>query len=64
MRIRAVRQLIIDSLRYWAKEMHVDGFRFDLASVFTRDAPTASIDLDDPPIIAEISGDPDFATSG
>jgi len=39
------RRLIIDSLRYWAKEMHVDGFRFDLAAVlgkhrgkFSRDA--------------------------
>ena len=27
-----VRQLILDSLRYWVEEMHVDGFRFDLAS--------------------------------
>ena len=35
---RAVRQLIIDSLRYWVAEMHVDGFRFDLASVFTRNS--------------------------
>lgn len=32
----AVQQLIMDSLRYWVKEMHVDGFRFDLASVFSR----------------------------
>ncbi|MCA9118063.1 MAG: glycogen-debranching protein, partial [Planctomycetaceae bacterium] len=30
---RAVRRLIIDSLRYWVSEMHVDGFRFDLASI-------------------------------
>ena len=30
-------QLIMDSLRYWAKEMHVDGFRFDLASALARD---------------------------
>ena len=34
----AVRQLIVDSLRYWAKEMHVDGFRFDLASIFARNS--------------------------
>ncbi len=32
-----VAQMIIDSLRYWVLEMHVDGFRFDLASVFFRD---------------------------
>ncbi len=29
-------QLILDSLRYWVSEMHVDGFRFDLATVLTR----------------------------
>jgi glycogen operon protein len=32
-----VRRLIIDSLRYWVGEMHVDGFRFDLASILSRD---------------------------
>jgi glycogen operon protein len=31
-------QLVMDSLRYWVHEMHVDGFRFDLATVLTRDA--------------------------
>ncbi|MBI3236181.1 MAG: hypothetical protein HYZ48_00490 [Chlamydiales bacterium] len=31
-----VAEMIIDSLRYWAAEMHVDGFRFDLASILTR----------------------------
>jgi glycogen debranching enzyme GlgX len=31
-------QLVLDSLRYWATEMHVDGFRFDLASSLTRDS--------------------------
>ncbi len=31
-----VKEMIIDSLRYWATEMHVDGFRFDLASVLGR----------------------------
>src|SRR5207247_110070 len=30
-------QLIMDSLRYWAVEMHVDGFRFDLAPVLARE---------------------------
>jgi glycogen operon protein len=32
-----VLQLIMDSLRYWALEMHVDGFRFDLASTLARE---------------------------
>ncbi len=41
--------------------MHVDGFRFDLASIFTRRSD-GSIDLDDPPIIADINADPDFGT--
>jgi isoamylase len=31
-------RLVMDSLRYWVQEMHVDGFRFDLASALTRDA--------------------------
>ncbi|XP_077216116.1 isoamylase 1 isoform X2 [Tasmannia lanceolata] len=31
-----VRQFILDCLRYWVVEMHVDGFRFDLASIMTR----------------------------
>ena len=32
-----VLQLIMDSLRYWILEMHVDGFRFDLASTLARE---------------------------
>ena len=37
--VRHVRalQLVLDSLRYWAGEMHVDGFRFDLATTLARD---------------------------
>ena len=34
----AVIRLVMDSLRYWVEEMHVDGFRFDLASVLGRTA--------------------------
>ena len=34
-----VLQLVVDSLRYWVTEMHVDGFRFDLASTLGRDSP-------------------------
>ncbi|MBX3643479.1 MAG: glycogen debranching protein GlgX [Rubrivivax sp.] len=33
-----VLQMVMDSLRYWVQEMHVDGFRFDLATVLGRDA--------------------------
>ena len=37
-----VLQLIMDSLRYWVTEMHVDGFRFDLASTLAREAHAVS----------------------
>src|SRR5438552_14239472 len=37
MRSPRVLQLLMDSLRYWVLEMHVDGFRFDLASTLARD---------------------------
>lgn len=50
----AVRAMVVESLRYWAEQMHVDGFRFDLASIFTRNID-GSVNLDDPPVIAEIS---------
>ena len=36
-----VRRMILDSLRYWVEEMHVDGFRFDLASILARDEPAS-----------------------
>ncbi len=49
----AVRALILRSLQFWSEDMHVDGFRFDLASIFTRNTD-GSINLDDPPLIAEI----------
>ena len=57
---RYVRGMILDSLRYWVNQMHVDGFRFDLASVFTRQQD-GSIDLQDAPIISAIRSDPDLA---
>ena len=44
----------MDSLRHWTESMRVDGFRFDLASIFTRDS-SGEVDLHDPPLIAEIS---------
>lgn len=49
-------RLILDSLRYWAKEMQVDGFRFDLASILTR-GPKGK-PLADPPLMKTIAMDP------
>jgi isoamylase len=56
---RYVRKMIVDSMRFWVEEVHVDGFRFDLASIFTRNSD-GSINLDDPPVIDEINSDPAF----
>jgi isoamylase len=55
-----MRKMILDSMRYWVTEMHVDGFRFDLASIFTRN-DDGSLNLKDPPILSEINADPAFA---
>ena len=51
-----VRRMIRDSLRYWVQEMHVDGFRFDLASVLSRD-PSGQV-LPQPPVLWDIETDP------
>ena len=51
-----VRDLILDALRYWVVEMHVDGFRFDLASVLGRDEEGHL--LADPPLLERIAHDP------
>jgi isoamylase len=48
--------LILDSLRYWVTEMHVDGFRFDLASILTRSSNGAP--LSPAPLVEAISQDP------
>ncbi len=53
------RRLILDSLRYWVREMHVDGFRFDLAAVLSRDRMGRPIP--DPPLIWDIDTDPVLA---
>lgn len=58
---RYVRKMIVDSLNYWVTEMGVDGFRFDLASIFTR-KEDGTIDLDDPPVIAAVSAALDLGT--
>jgi len=54
-----VRRMIIDSLNYWVKEMHVDGFRFDLASILSRDGQGRP--LKNPPILWDIESDPALA---
>jgi glycogen operon protein len=54
-----VRRLILDSLRYWVEEMHVDGFRFDLASVLARGESGAVIA--NPPVLWDIETDPSMA---
>ncbi len=51
-----VRELIRKSLRYWVVEMHIDGFRFDLASILGRDKEGKV--LPDPPMIELIAEDP------
>jgi len=54
-----VRRMIVDSLRYWVEEMHVDGFRFDLASILSRDA--FGHPLPNPPVLWDIESDPALA---
>jgi isoamylase len=49
-------QFIVDCLKYWAQEMHVDGFRFDLATVLCR-GPNGEL-LEDPPVIRAIEAEP------
>jgi glycogen operon protein len=51
-----VQDFIIDCLRYWVQEMHVDGFRFDLATILSRDR-WGNIS-GDPPLTARIAEDP------
>ena len=54
-----VRRMIVDSLRYWVGEMHVDGFRFDLASILARDSSGAV--MPNPPVLWDIESDPALA---
>jgi glycogen operon protein len=54
-----VRRMILDSLRYWVEEMHVDGFRFDLASILTRDS-SGNV-MANPPVLWDIESDPALA---
>lgn len=54
-----VRRLIVDSLRYWVETMHVDGFRFDLASILARDSSGQV--MPNPPVLWDIESDPVLA---
>jgi isoamylase len=54
-----VRRMILDSLRYWVQEMHVDGFRFDLASILARDS--SGQPMSSPPVLWDIESDPALA---
>jgi glycogen operon protein len=53
------RRLIVDSLRYWVDEMHVDGFRFDLASILSRDE--TGTPQPNAPVLWDIESDPALA---
>lgn len=54
-----VRDFVMDCLRYWAAEFHLDGFRFDLASVLGRDSQ--GLPLPNPPLLESIAHDPVLA---
>jgi isoamylase len=54
-----VRRLIMDSIHFWVTEMHVDGFRFDLASVLSRGEN--GVPIENPPILWDIESDPVLA---
>src|SRR5262245_8152319 len=54
-----VRRMIVDSLRYWVEAMHVDGFRFDLASILSRDE--SGNPMPHPPVLWDIESDPVLA---
>ena len=54
-----VRRMILDSLRYWVEAMHVDGFRFDLASILDRDE-SGNL-MPNPPVLWDIESDPVLA---
>jgi isoamylase len=51
-----VRNMVLDCLRYWVSEYHIDGFRFDLASILGRDQNGAP--LSNPPLLESLAYDP------
>ena len=56
-----VRDFIVECLRYWVMEMHVDGFRFDLASILGR-GQDGSV-LENPPLLESLAHDPVLANT-
>ncbi|EOZ95387.1 Glycogen debranching enzyme [Indibacter alkaliphilus LW1] len=54
-----VRRMILSSLHFWVRDMHVDGFRFDLASILSRNEKGEP--LENPPILWDIESDPILA---
>ncbi|MAT38374.1 MAG: glycogen debranching enzyme GlgX [Ectothiorhodospiraceae bacterium] len=54
-----VRGIVLDCLRYWASEFHIDGFRFDLAAILGRDQNGAP--LPNPPLLEILAHDPILA---
>ncbi len=54
-----VRRMVLDSLRHWVEHMHVDGFRFDLAAILSRDETGSP--LQNPPLLLDIESDPVLA---
>jgi isoamylase len=54
-----VRNMVLDALRYWAAEYHIDGFRFDLAAILGRDQNGAP--LSNPPLLEQLAHDPILA---
>ncbi len=51
-----VRNYILDCLRYWVSVYHIDGFRFDLASILSRDS--AGVPMSSPPLLEALAQDP------
>jgi len=51
-----VRRMIVDCIRYWVSEMHIDGFRFDLASILARDE-SGNV-MPSPPVLWDLESDP------
>lgn len=54
-----VRNMVLDCLRYWAADYHIDGFRFDLAAILGRDQNGAP--LSNPPLLESLAHDPILA---
>src|SRR5262249_45373266 len=56
-----VRDFVLDCLRRWVAEFHIDGFRFDLASILGRDQNGAP--LSNPPLLEALAADPILGTT-